>query len=104
MVPAVNGQVFYDAISSNSWFKLVDNSDNRTLNCVRKYALTYTAPTAKIVIDSETGKAESISLSCTYNFAVDGRVNGVDISSKGFKTGDGTATRLDTINFTDFQW
>ncbi len=104
VMPVVNGQVFYDAISSNSWYKLVDDSDNRTLNCVRKYALTYAAPTVKIVIDAETNKCESITLTCTYKFAVDGRVNGVDISSKGFKRGDGTVERVDTISFTDFQW
>jgi hypothetical protein len=104
VMPVVNGQVFYDAISANSWFKLVDDSDNRTLNCVRKYALTYTNPTVTAVIDAETGKIESATLSLVYRFAVDGRVNGVDISSKGFKTGDGVVERTDKISYTNFGW
>ena len=104
IIPNVDGKVFYDAISSNSWFNLVADSDNRTLNCVRKYAMTYTDPTITAVIDVETGNVESIVLSVGYRFAVDGRVNGVDISSKGFKTGDGVVTRLDKVTFSDFQW
>lgn len=104
IIPNVDGAVFYEAISSNSWFNLVPDSDNRSLNCVRKYAMTYTDPTITCVIDAETGNAESIVLSVGYRFAVDGRVNGVDISSKGFKTGDGIVTRLDKVTFSDFQW
>ncbi|MCH5199184.1 MAG: leucine-rich repeat protein [Oscillospiraceae bacterium] len=104
VMPVVSGKVFYDAISSNSWFKLKDNSDNLTPNCVRKYALTYSEPTIKLVVDAETLKVESIDLNVTLNFAVDGRVNGIDISSKGFKTGDGTVVRTDSVSFSDFQW
>jgi len=104
VMPVVSGKVFYDAISSNSWFKLVSNSDNRTLNCVRKYSLNYTAPTIKLVINSDTLKVETIELINTMNFAVDGRVNGVDISGQYFKTGDGTVQRVDTITYSAFQW
>ena len=104
VMPVVNGQVFFDAITANSWFKLVPDDDTRTLNCVRKYALTYTDPTVTVVIDPATGKMECAKLSINYKFAVDGRVNMVDISSKGFKTGDGTVVRTDTVTFSDFQW
>lgn len=104
VMPVVSGKVFYNAISSNSWFKLVANSDNRTLNCVRKYALTYSEPTIKLVIDAKTSKVESIDLVNTLKFAVDGRVNGVDISAQYFKTGDATVVRTDSVSFSDFQW
>ena len=104
VIPYVNGQVFYDAVSSAGWFNMVEDSDNLTINCIRKYALCYVDPTVTAVIDPATGKLESAQLSITYKFAVDGRVNGIDISSQGFKTGDGTAVRTDTVTFSNFNW
>ncbi len=102
MIPVVSGDKFYNAFSANKWWKLVADSDNLTPNCVRKYKLTYTDPTITAVIDEETGKPESITLSVGYNFALDGRINGLDVSSKGFKTGDGIINRVDTITYKDF--
>ena len=105
IMPVTSGQVFYNGFSAYSWFNnLVPDDDSRTMNCLRKYALTYVAPTVTFVVDAESGRAESISLSLTYRFAVDGRVNMIDISSKGFKRGDGIVERLDKITFTNFQW
>ncbi len=104
IIPVVNGQVFYNAIASNSWFVLVPDTDSRTFNCVRKYAMDYVNPTVSLVLDATTLRAETISISCQYHFAVDGKVNGVDISSFMFKTGDGTVDRTDTITYSDFAW
>ena len=104
IIPVVNGQVFYNAIAANKWFTLVPDSDTRTFNCVRKYAMNYVNPTVTLVLDAVTLRAESITISCQYHFAVDGKVNGVDISSFMFKTGDGTVDRTDTITYSDFQW
>ena len=104
IIPVVNGQVFYNAIAANKWFTLVPDSDTRTFNCVRKYAMNYVNPTVTLVLDAATLRAESITISCQYHFAVDGKVNGVDISSFMFKTGDGTVDRTDTITYSDFQW
>lgn len=110
MIPVVSGDVFYNAFSSDksvgsiSWWKFKANSDNITANCVRKYALNYTDPVIKIVVDKDTGKVEKITLSVNYHFAVDGRINGIDVSSKGFKSGDGTVDRLDTVTYKNFQW
>lgn len=103
MIPTVTGDVFYNAISANKWFgKFVADDDNLTANCVRKYALTYTNPTVNAIIDIKTGKPEYIELKVGYHFAVDGRVNGLDISSEGFKTGDATIDRLDSVVYSDF--
>lgn len=102
MIPVVSGKVFYNAITANSWWKLVPDSNTISPNCVRKYALTYTNPTVTVVIDTETGKPENIQLSVGYHFAVDGRINGLDISSKGFKTGDAIIDRLDTVTYSNF--
>ena len=104
IIPVVNGQVFYDAISSNSWFVLVPDSDTRTFNCVRKYAMTYANPTVSLVLDAATMRPETITISCQYKFAVDGKVNGMDISSFMWKTGDATVERTDVITYSDFQW
>lgn len=102
MIPTVTGDVFYNAISANKWWKFVGNDDNTTLNCVRKYELRYTEPTVNAIIDIATGMPEYIELKVGYNFAVDGRVNGLDISSEGFKTGDATVSRLDSVVYNNF--
>ena len=104
IIPVVNGQVFYNAIAANSWFKLVPDTDSRTFNCVRKYEMNYVNPTVSLVLDAATMRPEIITISCGYHFAVDGKVNGVDISSFMFKTGDGTVDRTDTITYSDFKW
>lgn len=102
MIPTVSGSVFYNALAGEKWWKFVGNDDNLTPNCVRKYALTYTEPTINAVIDIATGKPEYIELKVGYNFAIDGRINGLDISSEGFKTGDATISRLDSVIYNNF--
>ncbi len=102
MMPVVSGKVFYNAFSSNKWWKLVPDSNTIAPNCVRKYSLIFADPTITAVIDVATGLPESIVLSLGYNFAVDGRINGLDISSAGYKTGDAIVNRLDTVTYTNF--
>ena len=105
VMPYVSGQVFYNGFTAYNWFNnLVPDEDTRTMNCLRKYALTYVAPTVTVGVDAESGRAESISMSLVYRFALDGRVNLIDISSKGFKRGDAIVERADKITFSNFQW
>lgn len=102
MIPTVTGDVFYNALAANKWWKFVGNDDNTTINCVRKYALRYTEPTINAIIDVATGMPEYIELKVGYDFALDGRINGIDVSSNGFKTGDATISRLDSVIYNNF--
>ena len=104
IIPVVNGQVFYNAISSNSWFNLVAESDTRTFNCVRKYAMDYVDPTVKVVLDAETMRPVSVTMSCLYDFAVSGKINGVEIASTFSKNNYASVERTDTITYSDFVW
>lgn len=109
VMPIVNGVDFYNAFNNSKdgfglkWFqKWVPDDDKTTTPCVRYYSLNYSAPTVKATFDRETFKLSAAELSLNYKFAVDGRMGGVDISSKGFKRGDATFNRLDTITYSDF--
>ncbi len=109
VMPVVSGADFYNAFYNSKdgfgqlWFrKWVADDDSLTTPCVRYYSLDYVNPTVKATLDRETLKLSSVELSVNYKFAVDGRMGGVDISGKGFKVGDATFSRVDTITYSDF--
>lgn len=109
VMPIVSGTSFYNAFYNSKdgfgqkWFrKWVPDNDKTSTPCVRYYSLDYTAPTVKATLDRETLKLSALELGVNYKFAVDGRMGGVDISSKGFKKGDATFDRLDTITYSEF--
>lgn len=109
IMPIVSGTAFYNAFNDskdgfgNRWFrKWVADDDTLTTPCVRKYSLDYVEPTVKVTVDRETLKLSSVEMSVNYKFAIDGRMDGVDISGKGFKVGDATFSRVDTVKYSDF--
>lgn len=109
VMPIVSGSDFYNAFYNSKdgfgqkWFqKWVPDNDNRTTPCVRYYSLNYVAPTVKATVARESLKLSSAELSLNYKFAVDGRMGGVDISTKLFKEGDAKFDRLDTITYSEF--
>ena len=79
-------------------------SDTRTFNCVRKYAMDYVDPTVKVVLDAETMRPVSVTMSCLYDFAVSGKINGVEIASTFSKNNYASVERTDTITYSDFVW
>ena len=97
IIPVKTTAYFADSFKDNSWW-----NGTRESNALTKFDLTYTGCAVDAVIDRETGKLDSVKQTAGYHFALDGRVNGLAISSKMWKTGDATLDRVETTDYTNF--
>ena len=97
ILPVKTSAYFADSFKSNSWW----NSD-RESNSLSKFELTYSGCAVDAVIVKDTNKLDSVKHTVGYHFALDGRINGLAISSRLWKTGDATLDRVDTTDYTSF--
>jgi hypothetical protein len=96
-LPAKSRAFFASSFTGKSWWNGTKES-----NALTKFDLTYTNGSIHSVVVKKTNKIESAKLTIGYHFAVDGRVNGLAISSKLWKTGDATLDRLETVEYSKF--
>ena len=97
IVPAKTTDFFADSFKGNSWW-----NSTRESNSLSKFALTYTGCSVDAVIAKDTNKLDSVKQTVGYRFAMDGRINGLAISSRLWKTGDAILERVDTTDYTSF--
>lgn len=82
-----------DFAGKNWWTPLYDSDYHA--NGISKCDLTYKNPTVKLVCDKDTYEVTDCTLSCTYDFAIDGFINLLPIANTAL-------TRTLTINYSDF--
>ena len=97
IMPVKTTAYFADSFKDNSWW-----NGTRESNALTKFELTYSGCAVDAVIDNETGKLDSVKQTAGYHFALDGRINGLAISSQLWKTGDATLDRVETTDYTAF--
>lgn len=97
VLPAKTRSYFASSFSGKSWW-----NGTRESNAVTKFDLTYTGCAINAVLSRSTNKLESVKQTIGYHFAVDGRINGLAISSELWKTGDATLDRVEEVNYTQF--
>ena len=97
ILPAKTTDYFADSFKGNSWW-----NSTRESNSLSKFALTYTGCSVDAVIVKDTNKLDSVKHTVGYQFALDGRINGLAISSRLWKTGDATLDRVDTTDYNAF--
>lgn len=97
VLPAKTRDYFASAFHDKSWW-----NGSRESNAVTKFDLTYTNGSVSAVVARTTNKLESLKQTVGYHFAVDGRINGLAISSNMWKTGDATLDRVETTEYTQF--
>ena len=96
-LPAKSRAFFASSFVGKSWWNGTKES-----NALTKFDLTYTNCSIHSVVIKKNNKIESSKLTVGYHFAVDGRVNGLAISAKLWKTGDATLDRLETTEYSKF--
>ena len=89
------------AFRGNSWWTPLADDDYHYQG-ISKFDLTYTNPTITLTVDADDLKLDDFMMSCGYRFNIDGFISGIAISSRGYKTGDATLDRLDTVKYSDF--
>lgn len=90
MFPVATVAHFTNAIKDKYWYK-ADKFD---------YDMTYHACTLEMNVSADTLKLNSVTLTMNYNFSITGEILGIKIS--GDKNKPATATRTDTIKYTNF--
>ena len=97
VLPAKTRDYFASDYTGKAWWNGTNESNSLT-----KFDLSYHNCAIHAVLDRETNKLESVKQTIGYHFAIDGRVNGLAISSRMWKTGDATLDRAEEINYTQF--
>ncbi|MBQ6067751.1 MAG: leucine-rich repeat protein [Clostridia bacterium] len=97
VLPAKTRGYFASSFTGKSWW-----NGTRESNAVTKFDLSYNNCAISAVLDRDTNKLESVKQTVGYRFNVDGRINGLAISSNMWKTGDATLDRLEEVNYTQF--
>ena len=97
VLPAKTRGYFASSFTDKSWW-----NGTRESNALTKFDLSYNNCAISAVLDRETNKLESVKQTVGYRFNVDGRINGLAISSNMWKTGDATLDRLEEVNYTQF--
>lgn len=90
MFPVETVAHFTNAIKNKYWYK-ADNFD---------YDMTYNNCTLEMDVDIGTLKINSLTVNMNYDFSITGKIMGISIF--GDKNKPATATRTDTIKYTNF--
>ena len=97
VLPAKTRGYFASSFTDKSWW-----NGTRESNALTKFDMSYNNCAISAVLDRETNKLESVKQTVGYHFAVDGRINGLAISSNMWKIGDATLDRLEEVNYSQF--
>ena len=97
--PAKTRNYFAESFKGKSWW-----NGTRESNALTKFDLTYTDCSVDAVIVKKTTKIDEVTMKVGYYFALDGRINGLAISSQLWKTGDATLTRMEETKYTQFAY
>ena len=96
-LPAKTRAYFASSYTDKAWW----NGTNES-NTLTKFDLTYTGCAIHAVVVKKTDKIESSKLTVGYRFNLDGRINGLAISSRMWKTGDATLNRVEETDYSKF--
>ena len=99
ILPAKTRNYFADSFRDKSWW-----NGTRESNALTKFDLTYTDCSVNAVILKKNTKIDEVTMTVGYYFALDGRINGMAISSQLWKTGDATLTRKEETKYTQFSY
>ena len=97
VLPAKSRDYFASSFYDKNWW-----NGSRESNAITKFDLTYTNGSVSAVVVRTSNKLESLTQTVGYHFAVDGRINGLAISSNMWKSGDATLDRVETTEYTQF--
>lgn len=89
MFPVESVAHFTNAVKNKYWF-----------NSSIDYDMTYTGCTLEMSVEIATLKLNSVTVNMNYDFSITGKIMGIGIS--GEKNKPATATRTDTIKYTNF--
>lgn len=97
VLPAKNRAFFASDYAGKNWWMGSNKSNSLT-----KFDLTYHNCATHAVLSRKTNQLDSVKQSIGYFFNLDGRINGLAVSAKMWKTGDATLDRLDEITYDQF--
>ena len=97
VLPAKTRAYFASSFTDKSWWNGANESNSLT-----KFNLSYKDCAIHAVIAKASNQLESAKQTIGYHFALDGRINGLAISSKLWKTGDATLDRVEEFSYTQF--
>ena len=99
ILPAKTRNYFADSFRSKSWW-----NGTRESNALTKFDLTYVDCSVDALVRKKDTKIDEVTMKVGYYFAMDGRINGLAISSQLWKTGDATLTRMEETKYNKFAY